>query len=344
MKTAANTLKGGKVKVDPAKVADFRQGNSKDIEGLKAAGDKQATEVVKANKRMAAIWAMYGKVKKPVQIPPEKILVSRANRTPNMQYLHKDLFPGMRDDGYDPTRPDKGFVCEVADMEGLITHNEELGKGNILYPTIVKELVEFECVASNHVTLTLRLVKQGKQSSITMMMFDVPLDDEFFAEAVELGHYYYVFRKDIPFDDKVFVARYKNADHDQSQWTSIAEHIRNMQLVCERAVAECKHVRLATVVAKVMQESLAKLTTESATAIVRLIMDMGISDNINEFLRWYSISVNPKELTVSPAFLGKLMELIGKKSPKACMAILRVHCKDNTVVLAQVRPAVAFLI
>ena len=112
-----------------------------------------------------------------------------------------------------------------------------------------------------------------------------------------------------------------------------------MQLVCIKELELNKHVRLSTLVARIMSESIAKLSSDNVTDIVRLIMDMGVHDCINEFLYWFSFNVNPKETTVSPAFLGKLMEVIGKSARLIAMSILRVHAGDTTMVLKQVRPS-----
>ena len=196
------------------------------VTDLQCSDKHNAATFTKTAKIVAAALVKYGKYSDglPRLLDVNSVLTSKNNRMGgplNMVYVHvgicKRSFLGQ---GYDPKRPRPGVVKEnvsKAGIEALQLHNQQLMQGNDLFPPIHKDIAVNESLAGSHITVSFRLFKAQKQSSITGETFIVPADDDDLQGVVDKGYCYWICVEALPDDLAELVSEYCNSDQNQNK-------------------------------------------------------------------------------------------------------------------------------
>jgi len=136
--------------------------------------DIDPAQLAKKNQRIKAIFNKYKLHGEPQRVVCEKIIIDPNNRDgqpPDMQYLHCNLEPDQEKDGWLETRPKPGILVKLTDpamRRRAIDHNVKLMEGTEgLYPPLHESLIEYSCLAANHLTLSHRGMKAHMRSCIT---------------------------------------------------------------------------------------------------------------------------------------------------------------------------------
>ena len=117
----------------------------------------------------------------------------------------------------------------------------------------------------------------------------------------------------MPVDELHDLSDWLNADNNRSQVKSEMEHIRAIQRFCRAEAAVNGQVRVASVIAKVLQSSAVTLLPQIIAALTRFVSEMGVEEMISELCDDHNISVNPNQLTVSHGFYEETTTKIMKK-------------------------------
>ena len=302
--------------------------------------DLNAANIVKANKRVAAIMVQHGKGKVPIRKVCHRIGMSKFNRNSNLVYVQTGLAPRLKSQGFDPERAGNGIIIEHDDdvkRKANVQYNLDLCQGSDLYPQVKASEMDSETLASQHLTLTFRLFAEGRKSSFTGDVFVVPDDDTDFKYVMIHGHLYWVVGASIGEADARFLAEWKNTDQNQNSMLSFAEVIRNLQTACRAEFILAKQVRVASVVAKVSRESMVKIKPEALADGCKWVVGMGITSYVDEFLHWISHNLNPQELTTSLRWFADQTASMSENWPLLKLGIAVIHSSGESVE-EQVRP------
>ena len=126
----------------------------------------------------------------------------------NFPYLHRQLYPSMKKDGYDPRRPRPGMLRRLVSgtaKDECIAMNVSYVKASSMAPPVNTELAAFESFAGSHLSGLFRLIRAKARSPLTGEMFEVPEEDTAWAYAVKHGHSYYVFKESLPMEIRSWV-------------------------------------------------------------------------------------------------------------------------------------------
>ena len=258
----------------------------------------------------------------PRRIPCTEILPSHLNRLGrplNIQYIHQDLAPSIQKEGFNPDRAQIGMVVRRTQSDRLgrlHAHSIEMHKamGDMLPPLVVNEHANKECLGGNHLTMTLRMYNSAYKSPITGAACVIGEDDIQLQLAASSktgeGHLCWELDDDILDEDCTFLSEMLNADQNQNQCNSEDHLRRTMQCVLDRLMtAERPHVPTSKVVDIVTKESLVKVRSEEVGDTAQLVASLGPYNN--ELHAWYGENVNPRELTISPRWMGELSRAWG---------------------------------
>ena len=297
---------------------------------LAPTAEHNASNTVKANKRVQAIVEKHRVFEEPQRLDPDTVGVSPFNRggsAPNMPYIHSALQQMVTRDGFDPKRPQAGFVIlhETSDSQaGLVAFNEKLADGCDLYPPVFGKGMKYGSLASSHLTLALRCWKNTVHSSITGARFQVPADDDALKHVVSQGHSYFVLDDKISKEDAEFLSEWRNADQNQNQCNSEAQLIRTLQSLVEDELAKSDagtQVKLSTIISKATNKSIVKLKPDTVGGLTRWILSLGARDYVTEFLDFHAAEVDPTQLTVPWGFFDEVAKALGKEFVLSKLAI-----------------------
>ncbi len=313
---------------------------------VKCSTDHQPSNFMKAAKRFKAIITTYAERDEPVPIQAWKVLPSPKNRLGaplNLGYVHSDLGPNIHKKGYDATRPKPGVVVHRTSpqkIQALKAHAEAMISGAPhMFPTyhFASPEVCFECVGGNHLTVVIRFYEAGYTSPVTNIKYVVPDDEEDLRDRVNRGHSYIVLRDDVPEDDLTFLSEYLNSDQDQNQCTS---EVSSLSAVNKALLEELKvtpHPKVGKIVQTVSALSMIKLKADSIGDLAHYCANLANTPYVTEIINWHSRNVNPKEISISPRWLGDIAKTLGKSCPIVLKTMPLIQWRGE-LKLEQVRP------
>ena len=219
------------------------------------------------------------KFPKTKQIQCDCVGVSEYNRPVCIQYIHKNVGPKIQAEGYDPERPNVGYAIHLESPEKIaafLKHNADIMLDQPeLWPPILKDKMVYACLGGNHITITFRCCKHGVNSGSTGFVFRVGDDDEL-GEAVNEGHHYVVLREDTTPDEARLIHEWLNSDQNENAGNNEQELFKTCQLKLKTMVKpgqDSQQVKVGTVVAKIVQESVVKLMPNAVGAGTRWILE-----------------------------------------------------------------------
>lgn len=302
---------------------------------------------VKASKRYKQIMKDYAERDGPVAIKAWKILPSPLNRLGaplNIQYIHCELGQNVLSDvGFDPKRPNPGVVVRRTNPDKIKKLQQHAMMMNAnsprLFPPVHAESPEcvYECISANHLTCLLRMFEAKMTSELTKQTFVVPKDDSDLANVVESGHLYHVLRDDIPDVDMEFLSEYLNSDQNQNQCTSEISTLAQVDKIIKKELETTPHPKVSSVVRSVMQESMLKLRADSIGDMAHYCINMAGTNYISQLVFWHSRYVNPREMSVSPRWLGDVARIMGKQFPNIVLGMTLLQYRGE-MKLPQTRP------
>ncbi len=269
------------------------------------------------------------------RIPYQQVLCSLLNRKGqaiNTRYIVEDIGPRVKDKGFAPDRARVGMVRQVRREEAkrrLIAHNDNMRKSLVghyppLQVTAGKIIELFECVASNHITVTIGCFAI-KMEAYNGFVFEPPADDKNLKLTITEGHRYYILKEDTPDDDLEFLSEYLNAAQNQDQFHSEMHLQATVRQAAFRLLAVKPYVNLGEIIQKVCCESVVKLRADNVGDFATWVVPFHGSDHLENLELWHSSNVNPRELTVSSRFFAELAHSFGPSTPIAKVATAKLQ-------------------
>ena len=165
----------------------------------------------------------------------------------------------------------------------------------------------------------------------------MPADDDDLREKVQTGHHYIVLRDDIPDEDLAFVSEYLNSDQNQNQCTSEMSTLAQVLSAVEQELKNTPHPKVSAIVQAVAQASLVKQRPDNVGDMAHYVTNLIGTGYVNELMSWHSRHVNPKDMSITPRWLGDTAKTLGKESPLMLLAFTFVQYRGE-VKLEQARP------
>ncbi len=284
---------------------------------VKCTTDHEPAKFVKDSKRFAILIETWKERDEPMPIQCWKVLPSPFNRMINLQYVHGNLAPGMHTKGFDPTRPKPGCVIHRTDPKAITRLKDHAVAVQSVAPELFPELHSaspeccYECVGGNHLTLTFRFYHGSYTSPVTGITYAVPDDEHALRDRVERGRSYVVLKDGIPDDDASFIAEYLNSDQNQNQGTSEMQVLQSTHKVVEAELKVTPHPQVSKVTQKVAAQSMVKLKADTIADHAHYCINLSGTPYIDELIAWHARNVNPKEMSVSPRWMGDLAKTLG---------------------------------
>ena len=280
--------------------------------------------MVKASMRFQAIVSKHGLPHgrpEPRRIFSGEVLPSPLNRLGrplNLPYIHNEVIVNLAKDGFNPTRPNPGFVIKrtkPATLARLHEHSAKLhsSQGNLLPPLVINEKTNKECVGGNHLTMSIRMYASGYKSPLSGVSC-VPKDDPHLQMVVDSGHLYYELDDEISDEDAAFLSEHLNSDQNQNQCDS-EDHVRRMvqAAVTKLTAVDKPTVPISSIVDYVCGNSLVKIRPDTIGDIAKFVVSFGVYND--ELCEWYGVNVNPKEISVTARWMAELAKALGEQRP-----------------------------
>ena len=315
---------------------------------IKMTDKHDAVLFLKASQRYKTLLKEFGLPKgqpEVKRIPANEILPSpfnRLGRPLNVVYIQMDLVPGIREKGYQTSRPVPGVAVKRTDkarLQRLHDHAKNMCKvmGGLLPPISLNDLVNKECAGGNHLTMALRMYRENFFCTLSKTQCEVKDDDDLMIVSQE-GHFYYELDDSIPDDDVKFISELLNSDQNQNQVHG-EDHLRAAieAVCCELITPTNPTIPISTITERITRTSVVKLRPDSIGDVAKYVVAFYPGPYISELGTWYSMNVNPRELTVSARWMSDIAGAFGAKRPLSKLALTLVQYRGLTV-LQQSRP------
>ena len=105
---------------------------------------------------------------------------NRGGTAPEIQYVHMQLYPNIKRDGYDQRRHKCAFARKFDtpdNVRQLIAHSVNMDPNNGTYPPLVAHNVYAGTLGSSHFAIMFCLIDHGIVSVLTNDKFEIPHDD-----------------------------------------------------------------------------------------------------------------------------------------------------------------------
>jgi hypothetical protein len=310
----------------------------------KITGEHNAANMLKAGKRYKQIIDAW-KEKEDYPVKPWTVLPSPMNRWINMPYAHCSLGPGIVEKSFDPHRPKCGHVVRRTDpdkIKCLKNHARALSSScPELWPPLHLDSPQvcMECVGGNHLFTVFKFFEASFTSPINGITYTLSNDEPDLVDRIQIGHPCIVLRDGIPDDDLAFLAEYLNADQNDNQGTSDMATLSAVNKVLVEELKTTPHPAIVKVISKVTEKSLLKLKADSIADQATFCAHLNPSLNLmEELMAWHSRHVNPKEMSVSPGWLGTTAKALGKIRPICLFGSTLIQYRGLNK-LEQVRPS-----
>ena len=304
--------------------------------------EHNANVFVKSSARYRNILQQHGLPKgsggEPRRIAPTKVLPSPFNRRGrpfNFQYIHMELCPNIKKDGFRQDRPSPGIVVRRSGENLVRLHatSRELMVtcGKLLPSMTIDETANRECLGGNHLTMALRMFSASYTSSISGARFEVKGDEELKDVCAE-GHHYIELDENVSDDDCKFLSELLNSDQNQNQ-TNSEDHLRLhiKQMLDGLITPERPMVPTSTIITKVIDTSIVKLRPDHVGDTAQFIVGFHGSPYVDQLSRWYAQNVNPRQLSISARWMADIARTFGKTRPLCKLAATLVHYRGFVV-------------
>ena len=282
----------------------------------------------------------------PQRFKPHTCGVSQWNRkgqSPNMMYIHGPLFDNMKKDGFDPKRAKPGLAIVYNDsgpkLDAALAYNKRIAEfAPGLWPPVDAEHMRRFTLSFSHMTIKLRLHEAESVCEITGKSFKVNKDDdEDLHYVAKEGHEYIALSEDTTEEEALLLSDWYNSDQDQNTGTSEASILKTIQLVVQGMVRESKLLKVSSVVQRVAEQSIVKINPLAIGHYAKFVIELGAEDLIDEWLIFFSTSVNPIDLACPPALFNSITTEIGRYAPLFKVNVAQIMY-DPSVVQINQRP------
>ena len=266
----------------------------------------------------------------PVRLDPHMVGVSPLNRLFSIQQVHNTILRSIIQDGHDPGRPHVGVACEIRAPEkvaSLVQYNEAMAARSPLMPKVDTDLMRYEGLSCTHYNMSLRLGKDGLASPAGDLA-KAKEDDATFAEAATQGHWWIILPESLADTLKGDIAAWRNQDQNENQTVTDGEMIRLATLACQDYIAKASKVPgssgvmtlpLAQIVTAACLRTPLRLNSATVGSYCRFVCQMGEERSmplVDDFLGFWSASVDPKALAIPHTFFDALSKSLAlKKRP-----------------------------
>jgi hypothetical protein len=275
----------------------------------------------------------------PKRIHFSKILPSPFNRLGNvlnMQYLHQELLPNIKKDGFRTSRPTPGMVVRRRDPARLArlhtcARNLVTSVGAMLPSITIDASADRECLGANHLTMVLRMYACNFSSPMTGAKCVGDEDPDLMMTVAE-GHLYIELDDDVSDEDCKFLSELLNSDQNQNQANS-EDHLRLLieSVMDEMISAKTPTVTTSDIVKRVCEMSVVKLKPDHVGDAAQYIVAYHGSPYVQQLSRWYSLNVNPRQISISARWMADISRLWGRSRPLSKLGATMLHYRGLSV-------------
>ena len=284
----------------------------------------------------------------PQQIDPRALGVSSVNRLFSIQHVHCTILQSMVADGHDESRPSVGICVEVRDkkaLEKLIRHNQNLAATSPLMPKVYAELIRYECLASTHYNVSLRLGKDG-HSTPAGDLSKLKNAEPSYKEACERGHWWIILPESTSEDLKADICTWRNQDQNENQPITDGELVRlaknSVEDYMSKAPAGVKGMPLALIVTATCLKSPLRLNPSVVGGFCRWVCQMyeeSSAHMVNWYMDTWSGTVDPKLMTIPHGFFEGLSKCDALKGKPDVRMYLVIAMYAPEAVISRTRPS-----
>ena len=289
-----------------------------------APADGKAPQVKQLAKRVEKILEGALDYGEPRKLPPHYLGVSPLNRQFSVQHVHQGILASFKDYGHSQMRTQIGICVQhkagSKTLAELRKHNEQLSDCSPLFPRHAAERMDYECLASTHYNVALRLVSSSAQSPVGDLT-QMRLNDESLAQVAADGHRWIVLDgAKVSDNDKRDICSWMNASQNQDQAVTDGELLR-LALACIEDLAAEKHkshpgktkhdlpvAQLVSAVCFRCPMPLNKSIVSSYALFVGAYAKEGRLDLVHELLAFWTSHVDPKRICIPHKLWGALAE------------------------------------
>ena len=285
--------------------------------------------------------------KEPKQLDPHTVLVNPYNRNgapPNVQYVHQGILKGLKDKGFDRTRPMVGICVKYESEAGkrkLLEHNARFSKGNSLLPPIDPTKAIYGSLAGSHLNIALRIISGGGNSPIGDLR-GLCEGDESLTDVVHNGHRWWILPESTDKATQLDLSLWRNQDQNDNQGTNEIEILQTVVTTALELGEAAKTTTMGDLTAKALKRNPAKISPRVIGTLAKYFVQyLETNDQhfVKELVDFHSHKINPKELFVSNAFYETLTGEAALKTTPCTRHYLLLTQYTNEKVRAQAQGA-----
>jgi hypothetical protein len=285
------------------------------FEPPKLGSDVDAGKFKKLAQRVEDTLAKETLFAEPKQIDPSLVLVAPLNRDgapPNVQHVHCGILKSFKTKGFDRTRPAIGICIKFTSEEGkkkLLEHNKRFSKGNKLLPPIDEEQAIYGSLATSHFNLALRCIQSGISSPIGNLL-DLTAENHNLKDMVLNGHRWWILPESVAKEKQVDISLWRNMDQNENQATHEIEILQSIKATAEHLSQKQAKVTQGDLVAAAGRRNPAKISVPALMNLCKFyigFLENGVVDLVQDLVDFHSLTVDPKELTVSTSFFQTIV-------------------------------------
>ena len=251
------------------------------------------------------------------------------NRLFSIQQVHQTILKSFIKDGHDPARPRTGVCCEVRDpakLKDLVQYNKDLADRSPLMPLVEEDLLRYECLASTHYNVALRLCKEGRNSP-SGDLAAAKAEDQTLAEAALKGHTWIVLPEHLADSLKADICQWMNQDQNENQTLTDGELVRMALAAVDDFVKSAGPgvaMPLHSITLAAILSSPLKINSAIMSSFCKWVCQMCEDHSlglVREYLDFWSAKVDPRAMTLPHTFFQQL-----EKSPSLTgQGLVKMH-------------------
>ena len=285
----------------------------------------------------------------PKQLDPSLILVAPLNRLgapPNKRHVHFGILKSFKTKGFDRSRAAIGICIKFTSPQGLKAlheHNQRFSKGCQLLPA-VKDGAIYGSLACSHYNISLRLLQAGAYSPIGNLT-ELLEENEHLKDAAMSGHKWWILPEEILQDRQVDISLWRNMDQNENQATHEMEILQGIKATAVGFSVKQSKITQGDLLSAAQRRNPVKLSLKTMQVLTKVyigFLENGVPELVQELVDFHSEKVDPKELTVSTAWVEILVsEEALLKCPHTCVALWQCHYTLDKVRSQSSGPSVA---
>ena len=157
--------------------------------------------------------------------------------------------------------------------------------------------------------LALRLLQAGAKSPIGDLV-KILEENEHLKDIAVCGHKWWILPEEVPEARQVDISLWRNMDQNENQVTHEMEILQGIRSTAESLSVRQSKITQGDLVSAAMRRNPAKLSTKTMQVLTKVyigFLENGVPELVQELVDFHSETVDPKELTVSTAWIEHLV-------------------------------------